>query len=171
MRESVTVSVESARITSFFFFSPNTTLLSFTLTSLPEPLYHAEDPHWVNAACVEPEQVWVMSQSEQKTQHRWQMHQLREQLLGWSLTLSSRGYARRGAGAVLSEREKCIFPHQKEAVYRPSKKLISESVQRWLRDHWEDVAACVWSRTFVPASALLCLQSPCFEPALRTHLP
>lgn len=170
MREHITISVESARITSFFFFSkrhvslfhPNLLAWAF-LPSRRSPLSKC-------SLC--RARTGLGNVTEQRTHHSWQMHQLREQLLGSSLTPSSQGCARRGADAAVSKREKCIFPPQKEAVYRPSKKkkLISLSFQRWLRAHWED-AACVWSRTFVPASALLCLQSPCSEPARRTGLP
>lgn len=79
---------------------------------------------------------------------------------------------RRGAGAVVTKTGKCIFPRKKEAVYRLSKKCVPPSVQRWLMAPWEDFAACVWNfvTNSVPASALLCLPSPPFEPALCTEV-
>lgn len=120
MREHVTISVESAKITSFFFFSkhhislfrPNLLAWAF-VPSRRSPLSKC-------SLC--RARTGLGNVTEQRTHHSWQMHQLREQLLGWSLTLSSRGCARRGADAAVSKREKCIFPPQKEAVYRPSKK-------------------------------------------------
>lgn len=120
MREHITISVESARITSFFFFSkrhvslfhPNLLAWAF-LPSRRSPLSKC-------SLC--RARTGLGNVTEQRTHHSWQMHQLREQLLGSSLTLSSQGCARRGADAAVSKREKCIFPPQKEAVYRPSKK-------------------------------------------------
>lgn len=79
---------------------------------------------------------------------------------------------RRAAGAVATKTGKCIFPRKKEAVYRLSKKCFPLSVQTWLMAPWEDFAACVWNfiTNSVLASALLCPQSPPFEPVLCTEL-
>lgn len=71
----------------------------------------------------------------------------------------------------LKERNASFPLKKKQFIDLAKKKLISLSFQRWLRAHWEDVAACVCSCTFVPASVLLCLQSLCSEPARRTGLP
>lgn len=83
-----------------------------------------------------------------------------------AVSAGAAGCVRRGAAAVVTKTGKCIFPCKKEAVYRLSKKRILPSVQRWFMALWEDFAACVWNSvtSSVPASAVLCLQSPPFEP-------